>query len=92
MLKGKICIVNIKAFFNIDYWNCYVAYMEDGKLTLRDTFNEDSLYMVISRDFTKTANPMSAIIAIEMQGRETIALSYYKGEDFEETSEIIAIY
>ncbi len=66
--------------------DCSVAYMEDGKLTLRDGFNVDSLYMVISRDFTKTANPMSAIIAIEMQGRETIALSYYKGEDFEESA------
>lgn len=68
----------------------YVAYMEDGKLILQDIFHEDSLYIKISRDFTQTADPMSAIIAIEMQDDGTIALSYYKGEDYEETSEVIS--
>lgn len=82
-----------ETFFNpLLIGDCYVAYMEDGKLILRDIFHEESLYMAISRDFTKTADPISAIIAIEMQDRETITLSYYKGEDFEETSEIITIY
>lgn len=70
----------------------YVAYMEDGKLILQDIFHEDSLYTKISRNFTQTADPMSAIIAIEMQDDGTIALSYYKGEDYEETSEIITAY
>ncbi len=68
----------------------YIAYMEDGKLILRDAFNEDSLYIIISRDFTKTANPMSAIIAIEMQDRETFSLTYYKGDNYEKECEDIS--
>ena len=69
----------------------YVAYMEDGKLILRDIFHEDLLYMTISRDFTQTADPMSAIIAIEMQDEGTIALSYYKGENYEETEDYLKV-
>lgn len=70
----------------------YVAYIEDGKLILQDIFHEGLLYMTISRDFTQTADPMSAIVAIEMQDEGTITLSYYKGENYEETSEVITIY
>ena len=70
----------------------YVAYMEDGRLILQDIFHKGLLYMTISRDFTQTADPMSAIIAIEMQDEGTIALSYYKGDNYEETSEVITIY
>lgn len=81
-----------ETFFNsLLFGDCCVAYMEDGKLILRDIFNEGLLYMTISRDFTKTADPMSAIIAIEMQDEGTIILSYYKGEDYEEISEEIKV-
>ncbi|MDE5589721.1 MAG: hypothetical protein K2J60_11385 [Acetatifactor sp.] len=66
--------------------------MEDGRLILQDIFHKGLLYMTISRDFTQTADPMSAIIAIEMQDEGTIALSYYKGDNYEETSEVITIY
>lgn len=69
----------------------YVAYMEDGELILKDIFHKDLLYMTISRDFTKTADPVSAIIAIEMQDEGTITLSYYRGENYEETSEILEV-
>lgn len=69
----------------------YIAYMEDSELILRDVFNDDLLCMAISRDFTKTANPMSAIISVKMQDKNTIKLSYYKGDNYEETSEIITI-
>lgn len=65
--------------------------MEDGELILKDIFHKDLLYMSISRDFTKTADPMSAIIAIEMQDEGTIVLSYYRGENYEETSEILGV-
>ena len=65
-------------------------YLEEEKLILQDIFHEDSLYTTISRDFTQTADPMSAIIAIEMQDDGTIALSYYRGENYEETSEVIS--
>lgn len=59
-------------------------------MILQDIFHEGSLYTKISRDFTQTADPMSAVIAIEMQDDGIIALSYYKGEDYEETSEVIS--
>ena len=79
-------------FFNpLLFGERYVAHMEDGELILRDVFDDDSLCMTISRDFTKTANPMSAIIAIEMQDKNKIMLSYYKGDNREETSEIVYI-
>lgn len=82
-----------ETFFNpLLFGDCCVAYMDDDKLILRDIFNENLLYMTISRDFTKTADPMSAILAIDMRDEETITLSYYKGEDYEEISEIITIF
>lgn len=81
-----------ETFFNpLFFGKRCVAYMEDGQLVLRDIFNKDLFYMTISRDFTKTANPMSAIISIEMQDGGDVVVSYYKGENFEETSEIITI-
>ncbi|MDE7254230.1 MAG: hypothetical protein K2O32_14995 [Acetatifactor sp.] len=81
-----------ETFFNpLFFGKCCVAYMEDGQLVLRDIFNKDLLYMTISRDFTRTANPMSAIISIEIQDGGDVVLSYYKGENFEETSEVITI-
>lgn len=81
-----------ETFFNpLLIGDCYVAYMEDGKLILQDIFHEGLLYMTISRDFTQTADPMSAIIAIEMQDEGTITLSYYKGENYEETEDYLKI-
>lgn len=82
-----------ETFFNPLYiGDCCVAYMEDGKLILRNIFNKDFLHVIIARDFTKTASPMSAIIAIEMQDMETVTLSYYMGESYEETTEILTIF
>lgn len=82
-----------EVFFNpLLFGDCCVAYMEDGKLILRDIFNKDLLYMTVSRDFTKTADPMSAIIAIEILNDEKIMLRYYTGENYEETSEKITIF
>lgn len=74
----------------------YVAYMEDNEeLILCNIFNsdqqEDLLYMTILRDFTKTANPMSAIIAIELIDNENIELTYLTGNDYTEVTEIIPI-
>lgn len=81
-----------ETFFNpLLFADRCVAYMEDGKLILRDIFRDDLLYMTISREFTRTADPMSAIIAIERTDEGNITLSYYKGEDYEETSESIVI-
>ncbi|MCM1091209.1 MAG: hypothetical protein NC092_02215 [Butyrivibrio sp.] len=65
--------------------------MEGGQLILSDIFDRDLLYMTISRDFTKTANPMSAIISVEMQEEGNVVLLYYQGEACEEKSEIITL-
>ena len=73
----------------------YVAYMEDGKLILSDIFytdqQEDLLYMTIVRDFTKTADPMSAIVGIDLIDSESIELTYLVGNDYTEVTEIIPI-
>lgn len=73
----------------------YVSYMEDGKLNLRDIFYTDQqeglLYMTIVRDFAKTADPMSAIMSIELIDNENIELTYLTGNDYTEVTEIIPI-
>lgn len=73
----------------------YVAYMEEGKLIISDIFytdqQEDLLYMTIVRDFTKTADPISAIVGIELIDSENIELTYLTGEDYTEVTEIIPI-
>lgn len=79
-----------KVFFDpIVLDNKYVAYMENNELFLTDIFGQGLLNKKINRDFTQTANPISAIISIEMINNETIKLSYYKGEDYNEQTEII---
>ena len=79
-------------FFNPELvGDFYIAYMEDNNLIVRDIFHEDLFSMTIVRDFTGTADPMSAVISIEMADSENIILTYYKGEDYTETSEIIEI-
>ena len=86
-------------FFNaILVGDKYIAYMEDDAvnkeertLILSDIFKEGILHQEITRDFSKTADPMSAIISIEMIDSENIRLEYYKGETFTIESEIIGI-
>lgn len=69
----------------------YIAYMYNEELILRDAFDKDTFYMTITRDFTKTANPMSAIISIELVEQENVKLRYFKGEDYVEIIEIIEL-
>lgn len=72
----------------------YVAYMEDGKLILSDIFytrQQDLLYMAIVRNFTETADPVSAIIGIELIDSENIELTYLTGNDYTVITEIISI-
>lgn len=79
-------------YFNpIFFGSGYVAYMEDRVLILTDLFQEGILDERIARDFTKTADPMSAIRKVEMQDDDNIRLEYYKGADYMEESEIIRI-
>lgn len=82
-----------KMFFNpILIENKYIAYMEEGALIITDLFQEGLLYKKIVRNFTKTANPSSAIIDIEIQDEENFMINYYKGEDYKEEMEVIPIY
>ena len=71
----------------------YVAYMEDGELILSDIFytdqQKDLLHMTIVRDFTETADPMSAIMDIELIDSENIELTYLTGNDYTVVTEII---
>ncbi|MDE7339651.1 MAG: hypothetical protein K2N80_03695 [Lachnospiraceae bacterium] len=76
----------------------YIAYMEDDTgdaedrtLILLDIFQEGILYQEITRDFSNMAEPMSAIISVEMTDSGNIQLRYYKGETFTIESEIIRV-
>ena len=56
-----------------------------------DIFKEGILYQEITRDFSKTADPMSAIISVDMIDSENIQLRYYKGKTFAIESEIFRV-
>lgn len=77
-------------FFNpILFDNKYVAYMENDRLVLTDIFGEGTLYKEILRDFSKMANPVSAVISIERMESGDILLRYYAEEDMGIVSETI---
>lgn len=79
-----------KTFFNpILFDNMYVAYMEGNKLILEDIFSEGILCEKITRDYSKMADPISAVDSIEILENGEILLQYYKGDDMELVSEII---
>ncbi len=81
-----------ETFFNaILVGDKYIAYMEDRTLILLDIFKEGILYQEITRDFSKTADPMSAIISVDMIDSENIQLRYYKGKTFAIESEIFRV-
>ncbi|MBQ6888402.1 MAG: hypothetical protein IJN54_12925 [Lachnospiraceae bacterium] len=70
--------------------NKYVAYMGNSEeLIIMDIFNEGILCKKVTRDFSKTANPSSAIINIEIEDGENILLEYLLGVDYMEVSETI---
>ena len=79
-----------ETFFNpILFDNKYVAYMKDDRLILADIFREGILELEIVRDFSEMADPVSAIISVEMLEGGEILLQYYQGEDMEIMSEMI---
>ena len=87
------------SFLNpIVFGDKYIAYMEDddlgageSTLILLDIFKEGIVHQEITRDFSKTEKPMSAIISIEMVDSENIRLEYYKGETYTIESEIVGV-
>lgn len=79
-----------ETFFNpILFGGQYVAYMEENRLILTDLFEEGILHEEIIKDYSKTADPVSAVISIEVLENRDIMLQYYKGKDMEEVSEIV---
>ncbi|MBD5506163.1 MAG: hypothetical protein HDR09_21045 [Lachnospiraceae bacterium] len=63
----------------------------DEPLILTDIFEEGILYQEIYRDFSVTADLMSAIYSIELTDEEHIMLDYCVGEDYTVVSEVVEI-
>lgn len=63
----------------------------DEPLILTDIFEEGILYQEIYRDFSVTADLMSAIYSIELTDEEHIMLEYCVGEDYTVVSEVVEI-
>ena len=78
-------------FFNpILIENQYIAYIENGELIIRDIFDEGTFCKKITRDFTETADPTSAIISITLEKEGQFVIEYYQGEDYKIQTEIIS--
>ena len=78
-------------FFNpILIENQYIAYIENGELIIRDIFDEGTFCKKITRDFTETADPTSAIISITLEKEGQFVIEYYQGEDYKMETEIIS--
>ena len=86
--KGKVSDI---FFTPILFGDNYIAFMKNEVLVLTDMFEQERLYIEISRDFSKVANPISAVINIALIDANAISLKYYKGSDFDEVSEIITM-
>lgn len=78
-------------FFNPIIWgNENIAYMNaERTLILTDLFEQGIIYKEIKRDFSETANPISAIISIEAIDDKNIELTYYSGPDYVEKTEVM---
>ena len=67
-----------------------IAYMDENHiLILTDMFEQGIIYKKIHRDFTATADPISAIISIEVIDDKNIELNYYSGPNYIEKIELI---
>lgn len=67
-----------------EHWN-------NDPLILTDIFEEGILYQEIYRDFSVTADLMSAIYNIELIDEEHIMLEYCTGEDYSVVNEVVEI-
>lgn len=80
-----------RTFFNPIIWgNVNIAYMEDNHiLILTDMFDQGIISKQIQRDFTETADPISAIISIKAIDEKNIELKYYSGPNYTPKEELI---
>lgn len=67
-----------------EHWN-------NDPLILTDIFEEGILYQEIYRDFSVTADLMSAIYSIELIDEDHIMLEYCTGEDYSVVNEVVEI-
>ena len=65
--------------------------VEPEKLFIEDIFDKNIFYCEVERNFTRTANPGSAIIDIRTMDDGKIYLEYYKGDDYTVVSEVIVV-
>ncbi|MCM1057569.1 MAG: hypothetical protein NC517_08180 [Firmicutes bacterium] len=70
---------------------CALALIVAGIYLYAETMEntENLLEMRIRRNFSKTVDPMSAVMQIEMTDSENITLTYLEGENYTEVSETI---
>lgn len=81
-------------FFNAKlFGGKYIAHcpLIDGPLILTDIFEEGILYQEIHRDFSATADLMSAIYSIELVDEDHVMLEYCAGEDYTIVNEVVEI-
>ena len=76
----------------------YVAYMRDvSTLVVTDIFEDNELYMEISRNFSDSRHLGGLYLAIKditwitLKGRDVLVLEYHEGEDRELQTEVIPI-
>ena len=76
----------------------YIAYMDfdvisadEITLTLTDIFDKGILHQEVMRNFTACADPMSAILSVEMIDDTNIRLEYWEGTDYTKVSETIEL-
>ena len=76
----------------------YVAYMRDvNTLIVKDIFEDNGLYMEISRNFSDSQNLGGLYLAIKditwitLKGLDVLVLEYHEGEDRELLTEVIPI-
>ena len=85
-------------FFNAKvFGERYIAYRQrigyqwDEPLILTDIFEEGFLYQEIHRDFSETADPMSAIYSIELADEDHVIVEYCEGEDYTVVNEEVEL-
>ena len=69
----------------------WVSGQWNDSLILSDIFEEGILYQEIYRDFSVTADPMSAIYSIELIDEDHVMLEYCVGEDYAIVNEVVEI-
>lgn len=60
-------------------------------MILTDIFEEGILYQEIYRDFSETADPMSAILDIKLEDETHVRLEYCEGKAYTDVNEVVEL-